>query len=198
MAKRTMPNTEKGERYVNEKKGRGEFSVRELEVREYKGKKYEFRYETPGFYDFVIGQGSYNLVYRAFDRPVKKSFTDELVGSWLEEPCLYGIFRDGEPAGIAEGSMESWNNRFRISNFLIFEPFRRQKAGKQLMEQMLKRAEKEGARMAVLETQSCNVGAIEFYKSCGFDMIGFDLYCYSNEDVSRGEVRIEMGIPLTK
>ena len=30
--------------------------------------------------------------------------------------------------------------------------------------------------MAVLETQSCNERAIAFYKKCGFEIIGFDLY----------------------
>lgn len=37
-----------------------------------------------------------------------------------------------------------------------------------------------GARMIVLETQSCNEAAIAFYRKNGFSVIGFDLYAYSN------------------
>ena len=47
--------------------------------------------------------------------------------------------------------------------------------------------------MVVLETQTCNENAIAFYKKNGFDIIGFDLYAYSNTDPQRHEVRIEMG-----
>ena len=50
-----------------------------------------------------------------------------------------------------------------------------------------------GARMIVLETQSCNEAAIAFYRKNGFSVIGFDLYAYSNTDPERHEVRIEMG-----
>ena len=47
--------------------------------------------------------------------------------------------------------------------------------------------------MAVLETQSCNEHAISFYKKHGFEIIGFDLYAYTNIDPDRHEIRIEMG-----
>ena len=49
-----------------------------------------------------------------------------------------------------------------------------------------------GARMLVLETQSCNMPAIGFYLSQGFAIGGLDLFHYSNEDLERHEVRIEM------
>ena len=167
--------------------------IRELDIEEYRGKTCEFVYETPGFYDFDIRENEFALEYKSFEQPVRKSFTDSLISQWLESPCLYGAFRNGCLAGIAEGSMESWNNRFRINNFLIFEEFRRQGIGTLLMQRMLRRAGEEKARMTVLETQSCNVNAIQFYRRCGFEIIGFDLYCYSNQDPQRGEVRIEMG-----
>lgn len=50
--------------------------------------------------------------------------------------------------------------------------------------------------MAVLETQSCNENAIAFYNKNGFNIIGFDLYAYTNENLDKHEVRIEMGIRL--
>ena len=61
------------------------------------------------------------------------------------------------------------------------------------MKNILREAELSGARMTVLETQTCNENAIAFYRRFGFEIIGFDLYSYSNEDPKRHEVRIEMG-----
>ena len=57
-------------------------------------------------------------------------------------------------------------------------------------------AKQNGARMVILETQTCNENAIAFYKKNGFEIIGFDLYAYSNDDPEKHEIRIEMGRKL--
>ena len=54
------------------------------------------------------------------------------------------------------------------------------------------------ARMAVLETQSYNFKAISFYKKHGFEIIGFDLFAYSNDAIEKHNIRIEMGKKLEK
>lgn len=64
------------------------------------------------------------------------------------------------------------------------------------MDAITKAAKASGARMMVLETQSRNENAIAFYKKNGFELIGFDLYAYSNTDPERHEVRVEMGKKL--
>ena len=64
------------------------------------------------------------------------------------------------------------------------------------MNRITETAESTGARMIVLEIQSCNESAIAFYRKNGFSIIGFDLYSYSNNDPERHEVRIEMGKKL--
>ena len=58
-------------------------------------------------------------------------------------------------------------------------------------------AEDAGARMLILETQSCNENAIAFYKKNGFEIVGFDLYAYTNHDPEAHKVRLEMGKKLT-
>ena len=68
--------------------------------------------------------------------------------------------------------------------------------GTALMQPIERAAEDAGARMLILETQSCNENAIAFYKKNGFEIVGFDLYAYSNDDPERHEVRIEMGKKL--
>ena len=45
--------------------------------------------------------------------------------------------------------------------------------------------------------ESWNERAIAFYRKCGFEIIGFDLYAYTNHDPEAHEVRLEMGKKLT-
>ena len=54
-------------------------------------------------------------------------------------------------------------------------------------------AKRQGRRAIILETQSCNVGAIAFYRSQGFELIGYDACCYTNIDVERHEIRFDFG-----
>ena len=137
------------------------------------------------------------MKYVPFEEPVERFFEDEFFGEWLEDPVAFGVFEDGCLLGFAEGSPETWNRRFRISNLCVFDRARRnQGIGTVLMERITEDAKFSGARMIVLETQSCNENAIAFYKKNGFDIIGFDLYSYSNTDPERHEVRIEMGKKL--
>lgn len=128
---------------------------------------------------------------------MKKSFDDEFFSEWLDNPVAFGAFENEKLIGYVEGTPEGWNNRFRISNICIFDNENRHNGvGTLLMETILKAADSSGARMVVLETPSCNENAIAFYKRNGFEIIGFDLYSYSNTDPERHEVRIEMGKKL--
>lgn len=79
----------------------------------------------------------------------------------------------------------------------MFENVRRgSSVGTVLLDAIQEAAAASGTRMIVLETQSCNENAIAFYRKNGFEMIGFDLYAYSNDDPERHEVRFEMGKKL--
>lgn len=57
-------------------------------------------------------------------------------------------------------------------------------------------ARKKGARMVVLETQSWNVRAIDFYIKNGFELIGLDTNAYSNKDIENKDVGLELGLKL--
>ena len=95
--------------------------------------------------------------------------------------------------------METWNNRFRITNIVVFDQEQRQSGiGTALLSAILSEAERTNARMAVLETQSYNFKAISFYKKHGFEIIGFDLFAYSNDAIEKHNIRIEMGKKLEK
>ena len=174
-----------------------DMEIRRLNQKDYAGRKFTARYQTKGYYEICASEQGFRLDYRLFPAPVVRSFDDVFFGEWLEAPAAFGAF-DGEGlVGFAEGSIESWNNRFRISNICIFDSAARGKGtGRLLMEAIEREAAAFGARMIVLETQSCNEAAIAFYRKNGFSVIGFDLYAYSNTDPERHEVRIEMGKKL--
>ena len=154
--------------------------IMQLEKEAYAGKKFTARYRTGGYYDICACESGFRVNHIP-----------------LEAPVAYGAFENEELIGFAEGSQESWNNRFRISNLCVFDETKRgMGVGTALMEAIQKAAVTSGARMIVLETQSCNETAIAFYRKNGFSVIGFDLYAYSNTDPEQHEVRLEMGKPL--
>ncbi len=171
--------------------------IKQLDREMYAGKKFTARYITNGYYDICASESGFDVRYMAFETPAEKSFADVFFGDWLEAPIAFGAFEEGKLLGYIEGSPESWNNRFRISNICVFENSRRNGGiGTKLMIAIMAEAKASGARMIVLETQSCNEAAIAFYKKNGFEIIGFDLYAYSNTDSERHEVRVEMGKKL--
>mgnify|MGYP002539965079 FL=1 len=171
--------------------------IKRLEKEVYAGRRFTVRYTTGGYYDICACDGGFRMDYVTLAAPVEKSFDDVFFGDWLEEPTAFGAFEDGRLIGFVEGSAESWNNRFRISNICVFEREKRHGGiGGALMEVITQEAVRLGARMLVLETQSCNETAIAFYRKNGFSVIGFDLYAYSNTDPERHEVRVEMGKKL--
>jgi len=179
-------------------------SVSKLNIKKldksYKGKKVIFKYQSEYYYDIVYreidGGFQYNLVKKTFEEPRKKEFVSVLLEDWLENPVLFGAEYNGKIVGFIELSHETWNNRLRVSNIYIEEKYRRKGIGTELMKYAINFAKQNKIRALVLETQSCNHPAISFYMKCGFSIIGFDLSCYSNEDVERREVRIEMGLNI--
>ena len=57
----------------------------------------------------------------------------------------------------------------------------------------IKDAKLQNRRAIILETQSCNARAISFYRSQGFELIGYDTCCYTNRDIARHEIRFNFG-----
>ncbi len=171
--------------------------IRKLDPAVYAGRKFTARYRTNGYYAILPCESGFQMRYTAFEAPVEKSFDDKFFGEWLDHPVAYGVFEGDRLVGYVEGAIEGWNNRYRISNICIFDFENRSRGiGSVLIKTILREAESAKARMAVLETQTCNENAIAFYRRNGFEIIGFDLYSYSNDDPEKCEVRIEMGKKL--
>ena len=165
-----------------------------LDKNKYQGVEIVVSYCTDSYYDVLQNLDGFKLTLKKRDMPEEKHYSDTLFSEWLDDPVAFGAFEDNKLIGIVEGSPETWNNRFRINNIVVFDPSCRNKGiGTKLMYSIYKEAVKSGARMIVLETQSCNKKAIDFYTKHGFSLIGLDMYAYSNEDPEKHEVRLEMG-----
>lgn len=166
----------------------------------WKRKEFLFQYTTNHHYrvDIQTREEGFRilLMREKLAKPIVKSFSSDLFSQWLENPWVLACLEDGEIIAFVETSDESWNNRMRIANLWVEERHRYQGLGKQLMAKAIERAQKANQRAVVLETQSCNDPAIRFYRSCGFELIGLDSTHYQNDDVDRGEVRLEFGLKL--
>ena len=171
--------------------------IRKLDSEQYAGQKFAVRYMTDGYYDIQRTDKGFQIAYERFEKPTEMSFEDDMFNGWLEDPAAYGAFENGQLLGYVEGTLEKWNNRYRISNICVFDYARRHSGiGTALMNTILHEAKESGTRMVVLETQTCNENAIAFYHKHGFEIIGFDLFAYTNTDPERKEIRIEMGKKL--
>lgn len=166
--------------------------IKELNKTNYKGKKYVFKYKSNSYYDVELSNNNFsiNLVKRNFNETIDKQFTSTLFEDFLESPSLYGIVED-ELVAFIEISRESWNKRIRVSNILVQESVRGKGYGTLLMNHVKELLKKENFRAIVLETQSCNYPAIQFYLKNGFKLTGCDLTAYNNNDIERKEVRLE-------
>ena len=75
---------------------------------------------TTGYYDIEKIDDGFKFTYKSFDSVKEMTFDDYFFNEWLEQPVAYGAFEDGQLLGYVEGTIEQWNNRYRISNICIF------------------------------------------------------------------------------
>jgi len=162
--------------------------------------KLEYEYTTNQYYKVQIirtrKSWTAKLTLTPLHEPTQKRFEEQLFAEHVEEPRAFAAIYNGEPVGWIELGYEKWNNRMRIWELLIKKEHRGKGIGTQLMQHAIKLAKERGARMLVLETQSCNVKAIQFYLKHGYELIGFDTTAYSNQDSEKSEVRLELGLKL--
>ncbi|NJM40188.1 MAG: GNAT family N-acetyltransferase [Anaerolineae bacterium] len=91
---------------------------------------------------------------------------------------------EGKPVALLDVSLEEWNETARIWNLYVDAAHRANGLGKQLIARATAwaREPEHKARALVVETQTHNWAACNFYKSCGFELCGIDDHFYSNND----------------
>ena len=164
------------------------------------------RYTTDEYYDVKIRKENssfrVDLVKEKLEEPIshypeESDFPDKLYQEHWEKAYAWGIVEetDGKQELVAciETCPEEWSNRLMVTELWVHERLRRKGIGHALMAIAKQQANLEHRRAVILETQSCNVPAIRFYLQEGFELIGFDSCCYSNRDIERKEVRLDLG-----
>jgi ribosomal protein S18 acetylase RimI-like enzyme len=166
-------------------------------TKEYNSIQIIFEYTTRGHFKAFLTNHEckfgVEFIYEDFKKEVKKSFTDTLVPDYLEFPKSFGARIGDDVVGYAVVNHEPYHNRVRIAQLLVLNEYRTLGVGKMLMQHAEDYAKSIKARALILETQSCNIPAIRFYQSCGFQFVGCDVTCYTNNDVENNEVRLELG-----
>ncbi|MDD4291439.1 MAG: GNAT family N-acetyltransferase [Clostridia bacterium] len=126
--------------------------------------------------------------------PKEYDFPDSLYQAHWENAEAYGVVGDdGALMACVEICPEEWSNRLIVTELWVSDELRGKGIGKQLMNKAKEVAIRQQRRAIILETQSCNTNAIGFYIHEGFELIGFDTCCYTNNDIGRREVRINLG-----
>ena len=126
--------------------------------------------------------------------PEEYDFPDSLYQEHWENAEAFGIVSEnGDLLACIEVCPEEWSNRLMVTELWVSDGLRRQGIGKRLMDKAKEIAANQNRRAVILERQSCNTNAIGFYLHEGFELIGFDTCCYTNNDIGRREVRINLG-----
>lgn len=163
---------------------------------QYEGYAFPFYYESELYYDVRMRDTAngftVDFVRMPFPQTFVKKETDKLFSQSADAAEAHGIFDGDKLVAILEISPVFWNNRLRILNIWVDQAYRRLGLGRRLIRFAKRAAATQGRRAVVLEVQSCNSKAIAFYLSQGFMLSGFDAYAYSNEDIEKKEVRLEM------
>lgn len=85
---------------------------------------------------------------------------------------------------------EYWNNYAYIQDIVVDAGFRRQGAGRALIERAMQWAREHQLAGIMLETQDVNVAACRLYESCGFKLRGIDTHLYRAIEHVSGETAL--------
>ena len=174
------------------------FEIVYLPKERYKGTPVPLDYRNDSYYDLEISPLDENGCTVSLVRKPREVFEanhhDTLYQDYWEAPEAYGVVDEqGKVLACIEVTPEEWSNRLLVTELWVSKELRGKGVGKRLMDKAKEIAAGQKRRAVFLETQSCNTGAIGFYLHEGFELIGFDTCCYTNDDIGKKEVRLNLG-----
>ena len=169
-----------------------------LPKEKYKGTPVPLTYTNDSYYDLEISPFDHDGCAISLVRKPADVFTrnhsDSLYQDYWENAEAYGVVSDeGKVLACIEVCPEEWSNRLLVTELWVTEELRGKGIGKRLMDRAKEIAAAQKRRAVMLETQTCNTNAIGFYLHEGFELIGFDTCCYTNDDIGKKEVRLNLG-----
>lgn len=175
-------------------------NIRQIFPEDYpENKKIPWQYESNYYYDIVKKENenrtgwSFNIELVPFNEPFVKNDEGPLFDHYKENTKYFVLLNDqNDEIGHLSVGHHKFNNRARIWDIELSKDYQRQGMGTKLIQFAEDLAKEWKCRAIVLETQTSNFNAIQFYKKNGFSITGFDLNFYSNNDIENHEVRLEM------
>ncbi len=110
----------------------------------------------------------------------------------IKQGYSLGAYEDNKLVGVLIAEYRKWNNSLWIAEIVVAENCRGKGIGSTLMDDLIHIANEDQIRVIGLETQSINLPAISFYRKKGFEVDGFDLSMYSNDDIEKKEIALFM------
>jgi GNAT superfamily N-acetyltransferase len=104
----------------------------------------------------------------------------------------FGAFDGDTCVAVAIAEPSSWNGSLWIRELHTEPGYRRRGIGRHLVAAVRARARAARLRRVLCETQNTNAPAIDFYLRAGFQLEGFDLSLYRNDDFPDGEIALFM------
>ncbi len=179
-----------------------EYEIIHLAEDKWKGTIIPIGYTTDKYYDVVVNKTdkgfTIDIEKKDFSQvvthtPEEYDFPDKLYEDHWENAYAWGMLVNDKLIAAIETDQELWSNRLRITELWVAEEYQKKGIGHALIQVVKEQARRERRRAIILETQSCNVNAVDFYQHEGFTLIGMDTCCYRNNDLQRKEVRLEFG-----
>ena len=160
-----------------------------------------YDYTARGGYDVSLKTTKKGWCVKIIENPdfhmVKTNKTTyRVIEHYKGESEVYLAYIDKQEAGLLQIEHQTHNNSLRIWDIYVHKEHRKRGVGTALMNRTRERATELEARRIILETQSCNMPAVTFYRKYGFQLAGVDVTNYSNDDIKKREVRLEMAYYL--
>lgn len=184
------------------------YEIIPLPKEKWKGTPILLKYTTNEYYDLETIENDdcfeVKMIKKKFNNPVTHSpeeydFPDSLYQDHWEKAEAFGIVgENNELLACIEICPEEWSNRLMVTELWVKDELQRKGIGTALMNLAKDQAKIQKRRAIILETQSCNVRAIDFYRKQGFQLIGYDSCCYTNIDIEKHEIRFDFGFFLHK
>ena len=184
------------------------YEIIPLPKEKWKGTPILLKYTTNEYYDLETIENDdcfeVKMLKKKFNNPVthgpeEYDFPDSLYQDHWEKAEAFGIVgENNELLACIEICPEEWSNRLMVTELWVKDELQRKVIGTALMNLAKKQAKIQKRRAIILETQSCNVRAIDFYRKQGFQLIGYDSCCYTNIDIEKHEIRFDFGFFLHK
>lgn len=129
--------------------------------------------------------------FRSHGLSIIREKDKELIKSRMDGRALQVVVEeDGRLIGLLDVEIESWRRVAKIWNLLVDEEYRRQGIGTELMRRAEGFATENDCRAIVVETQTTNWPALNFYLKMGFQICVVDHHFYTNRDLERKEVAL--------